>query len=88
MWRVELDARAAKELRHLDRQHQIRIARFLRERVATAEDPRRFGKPLKGQAVALWQYRVGPFRLICAIEDDRLVVLVVRIGDRAEIYDR
>ena len=86
MWKVEFDARAAKELRKLDRQHQHRIVRFLRERIATAEDPRRLGKPLSGQSIPLWRYRVGAFRLICTIEDDVLTVLVVRIGDRREIY--
>lgn len=88
MWKVEIDARAARELRSLDRQHQTRIVRFLRERVATAEDPRRLGRALKGQSVGLWRYRVGSFRLICSIEDERLVVLVIRIGDRREVYDR
>ena len=88
MWRVEFDERAARELRKLDRQHQSRILRFLRERIATEDDPRRLGKALRGQAVGLWRYRVGAFRLICALEDDRLVVLVLRIGDRRDIYDR
>ncbi len=88
MWKVELDARAAKELRNLDRQHQTRIVRFLRERIATAEDPRRLGKPLKGQSVPLWRYRVGAFRLICTIENETFVVLVLRVGDRREVYNR
>ena len=87
-WTVELDAGAAKELRNLDRQHQVRIVRFLRERIATAEDPRRLGRALIGQSAPLWRYRVGPFRLICTIEDDRFVVLVLRIGNRREVYDR
>lgn len=88
MWKVELDARAAKELRKLDRQHQARIVRLLRERIATEEDPRRLGKALQGQSVSLWRYRVGSFSLICTIEDDRLVVLVVRIGDRKDVFER
>jgi mRNA interferase RelE/StbE len=87
-WRIELDARAAKELRNLDRQHQRRIVRFLRERVAIADDPRSLGTPLRGQTADLWRYRVGPFRMICTIEDARFVVLVIRIGHRREVYDR
>jgi mRNA interferase RelE/StbE len=87
-WRIELDTRAAKELRNLDRQHQRRIVRFLRERVAIADDPRSLGTPLRGQTADLWRYRVGPFRMICTIEDDRFVVLVIRIGHRREVYDR
>lgn len=87
-WRVEFDTRAAKELRSLDPPVRERIVRFLRERIAGSEDPRRLGRPLKGQSVPLWRYRVGPYRLVCTIEDDRLVVLVVRVGHRREIYDR
>lgn len=87
-WSVEVDARAARELRKLDRQSQERIVRFLRERVAAADDPRRLGRALKGQSAPLWRYRVGRFRLICSIEDDRLVVLVLRVGDRGRIYQQ
>jgi len=87
-WSVEVDSRAAKELRALDRPARQRILRFLRQRVAGDEDPRRLGRPLKGQSVPLWRYRVGPYRLICCIENDRLVVLVIRVGHRREIYDR
>jgi mRNA interferase RelE/StbE len=86
-WTVELDAGAAKELRKLDRQDQVRIVRYLRERIATAENPRRLGRALKGQATPLWRDRVGPFRPICTIEDDRFVVLVLRIGNRRDVYD-
>ena len=87
-WKVEIDARAAKELRALDRPARVRIVRFLRERIAGGEDPRRTGRPLKGQSAPLWRYRVGPYRLICSIQDDILVVLVVRVGHRREIYSR
>lgn len=87
-WTVEVDARAARELRKLDRDSQQRIVRFLRERIAAADDPRRLGRALKGQSAPLWRYRVGRFRLLCTIEDDRLVVLVLRVGDRGTIYQR
>ena len=81
-WRIELDARAAKELTALDRPVQARIVRFLRERIAGGEDLPRLGRALKGQSVSLWRYRVGSYRLVCSIEDDRLIVLVVRVGHR------
>jgi len=85
-WRIEFDARAAKELRALDRPTRRRILEFLRERVAGDENPRRVGLALKGQATPLWRYRVGDYRLVCSIEDDRLIVLVVRVGHRREVY--
>ena len=86
IWTVEFDDRALRELRKLDPQIQNQILRFLRQRIATSEDPRRFGKPLTGEKLALWRYRIGSYRLICRIEQDRLVVLVLAVGHRREIY--
>jgi mRNA interferase RelE/StbE len=60
--------------------------RYLRERIAGAEDPRRFGQALTGDAKGLWRYRVGDYRIVAAIEDDRFVVLVVTVGHRREMY--
>ncbi len=85
-WTVELDRRAVKELRNLDRDAQRRLLSFLRERVATDQDPRRFGRPLSGESLGLWRYRVGALRLICRIEDARVVVLVLAVGYRKNIY--
>ncbi|HJW79406.1 MAG TPA: type II toxin-antitoxin system RelE/ParE family toxin [Beijerinckiaceae bacterium] len=59
----------------------------MRERIATAADPRRFGKALAGEFAGLWRYRVGDYRLIVSFEDDRLIVLVLRLGHRRTVYD-
>lgn len=85
-WTVEFDDAAAKELRKLDRQVQSDILRYLRKRIATKEDPRRFGKPLYGELSGLWRYRVRDYRMICNIEDDKVVVLVVRLSHRKDVY--
>jgi mRNA interferase RelE/StbE len=86
-WKIELSVEADRQLRKLDPQHAKRILKFLQERVARLNDPRSIGKALQGSRLGeFWRYRVGPFRLICKIEDDRLLVLVLRIGDRKEIY--
>jgi mRNA interferase RelE/StbE len=85
-WRVEFDRDAAKELRKLGEAARRRILRYLRDRIATADDPRRFGKPLAGEFAGLWRYRVGDYRLIVTFEDDRLIVLVLRVA-RREVYD-
>ena len=85
-WTVELDRRAAKELRNLDRDAQRRLLSFLRGRVATDQDPRRFGRPLSGERLGLWRHRVGALCLICQIEDARVVVLVLAVGHRKNIY--
>jgi len=86
-WKIEFSAEADRELGKLDPQHGKRIMKFLRERVAKLEDPRSIGKALQGSRLGeFWRYRVGLFRLICKIEDARLLVLVLRIGDRKGIY--
>lgn len=85
-WTVEVDDRALKELRELDRPDRHRVVRFLRERIAGPEDPRRLGKPLTGTEIRLWRYRVGRFRIICQIDDGRVVVLVLAVGGRDDVY--
>ncbi|MDX1654553.1 MAG: type II toxin-antitoxin system RelE/ParE family toxin, partial [Candidatus Competibacteraceae bacterium] len=81
-WRVEISNTAAKQVQRLDKGTQGRIRQFLRMRIATDEDPRRIGHALQGPYQGLWRYRVGDYRLICRIQDDRLVVLVVTVGHR------
>ena len=85
-WTVELTRTAQKQLRKLDKPAAVRIARFLRERVATPDSPRRLGRALTGHRGELWRYRVGDHRLICSIEDQTVTVLVLDIGHRREVY--
>ncbi len=65
---------------------QESIIRFLRERVRAADNPRQWGKPLHGDKGGLWRYRVGDYRLICDIQDERITVLVVRVGHGKDGY--
>lgn len=85
-WKIEFARSAAKELKALDHNAQRDIRNYLRNRVATDEDPRRFGDPLRKDLTGLWKYRVGNYRIICEIQDNVLVVLVVRIGHRRRVY--
>jgi mRNA interferase RelE/StbE len=86
-WRIEFDPAAAKELRKLDPPVQQRLLGFLRLRVAPLEDPRTIGEALAGERLGtFWKYRVGDWRLICDIQDDRIVVRVLRLGHRREAY--
>ena len=86
-WSVELSVEVDRALGKLDAQHAKRILKFLHERVAKLDDPRSIGKALRGSRLGeFWKYRVGDYRLICKIEDTRLVVLVLRVGHRKEIY--
>jgi mRNA interferase RelE/StbE len=86
-WLIKLDEEAQKDLAKLDKQVARRIMAFLRERVATLEDPRSIGEALKGSKLGeFWKYRVGDYRLISSIEDGALRILVVKIGNRREVY--
>lgn len=85
-YNVELSESADRELAKLDEQPRKRILKFL-QRLARMDDPRSIGEALRGSRLGeFWKYRVGDYRLISNIEDDRLVVLVLRIGHRKDIY--
>ena len=86
-WQIEFDPDAARELRKLDRPVQIRIVGFLRQRVAVLDDPRQIGEALVGARLGnYWKYGVGDWRIICEVEDHRIVVRVLRIGHRGAVY--
>ena len=86
-YNVELSESAERELGKLDAPQAKRILKFLHQRVAKLGDPRSVGEALHGSRLGeFWKYRVGDYRLICKIEDDRLIVLVLRVGHRKEIY--
>ncbi len=85
-WTYRFDERALKELKKLGHPAQQDIVAYLDERVASDADPRRFGKGLKADLSGLWRYRVGDYRIVCQIKDRELVVLVLAVGHRREIY--
>jgi mRNA interferase RelE/StbE len=86
-WTVELDPSSERELGKVDPQHAKRILRFLFERLSHLDDPRSIGEALKGSRFdSLWKYRVGEFRIICSIEDNVSQVLVIKVGNRKEVY--
>lgn len=86
-WLIEFDDKAKKELASLDKTVAKRITAFLRERVAPLDNPRNLGEALKGSKLGdFWKYRVGDYRVIASIEDGALRILVVRIGNRREVY--
>ena len=86
-YNVELSESAERELGKLDAPQAKRILKFLHQRVAKLGDPRSVGEALHGSRLGeFWKYRIGDYRLICKIEDDRLIVLVLRVGHRKEIY--
>ena len=86
-WDYSFDERALRELENLDHQAQSDILAYLDQRIASAENPRRFGKPLRASLAGLWRYRVRDYRLICQIKEQRLHVLVLSVGHRKNVYD-
>jgi mRNA interferase RelE/StbE len=86
-WKIEFQHRAVKQLGKLAKQDANRIVSFLADRVVQDDNPRQTGAALQGSELgSFWRYRVGDYRIICDIQDHKLVVLVVEIGHRREIY--
>ena len=84
---IAFDPEAVKDLKRLDRPVQKRLVEFLKHRVAPLDNPRSIGEALAGAKLgAYWKYRVGDWRIICDIQDHLIVVRVLRIGNRREIY--
>lgn len=86
-WDYKFTAKAFKQLRKLGNEPSRRIVRFLKTRIQGTEDPRQFGKVLKGDLGDFWRYRVDDYRILCRIQDDELIVLVVEVGHRSDVYD-
>ncbi len=86
-WRIELSDLARKNLKQLDPQNAKRILIFLNDRVSQLEDPRSIGEALRGSKLGeVWKYRVGDYRIISSIEDRTVRIIVLRIGNRKDIY--
>lgn len=85
VWRIELSEEAESVLAKMDRQEQMRFDKFFM-RLSERDNPRSLGKALKGPLGVYWSYRVGDYRAICNIHDNVLVIEVIRIGHRREVY--
>ena len=86
VWTVEYTTAVERELSRFDRQIARRIRNYMRDRVATRDNPREIGKALHGRWSGHWRYRVGDYRIICDIQDAALIVLVVEVGGRGDVY--
>jgi mRNA interferase RelE/StbE len=85
-WAIEFSDTAKKQLRKLDKPVARQIVDFMDGRVAPLDDPRSAGKALVGPLGGLWRYRVGDYRVICDLRDATLIVLVLQVGNRREVY--
>jgi mRNA interferase RelE/StbE len=85
-WKIEFEKNATKELKKLDKQTAKRIINFM-IRIQNLDNPRSIGEALKGSSLnAFWKYRMGDYRLICEIRDTTILIIVIKIGHRKEIY--
>ena len=87
-WTVEISDVAERQLRKLDGPVQRRILDWLNDRTEGCKNPRHFGEPLKGDRAGFWRYRIGDYRVLCDIQDEHVVVLVLTIGHRRQVYRR
>lgn len=86
-WRIEYAESVRKSVRRLDRQAQRRLRDFLEVRLARMDNPRQLGAAMQGARYRnLWRYRVGNYRIIAEIDDGRVLILVVRIAHRRDVY--
>ena len=87
VWKIKFSEFSQKQIKKLDKPIAKKILTYLRNRVAMQKDVRVLAKPLLHDKSGLWRYRVGNYRIICKIEEKELIVLVIRLGHRKNIYD-
>jgi mRNA interferase RelE/StbE len=85
-WKIEFIPAAEKELAKLGRAEAKRIIETLKTRIAARDDPRELGSALGGELGGLWRWRIGDYRVVARIEDDRITILVVRVAHRRQVY--
>ena len=85
-WTIEYTDVARTQLRKLTKAAARRILNYMDERIARLEDARSLGEALRGPLGEFWRYRVGDYRIICDLHDQNLRVLVVRLGNRKDVY--
>lgn len=86
-YRIETTARFDKEFKKLDRYTQRMIKGWIDKNLVDTDDPRRHGKGLTANRSGQWRYRIGDYRLICQIDDGKLVILALSVGHRREVYE-
>ena len=88
MYTVHITKEAEKDMKKLDQYSRKIISSWIMKRLEGCDNPRAFGKALTANKKGLWRHRVGDYRIICDIEDDKIIILILAIGHRREIYDK
>jgi mRNA interferase RelE/StbE len=87
-YNVETTAAFDKEFKKLDRPVQKILKAWIEKNLIDCVNPRQHGKALKGNLQEFWRYRVGDYRILAAIQDDRLIILAMSVGHRKNIYEK
>lgn len=87
IYSVELTDRAKKQLKKLDKSTAKLITAWIMKNLQGCENPRQHGKGLTANRSGQWRYRIGNYRLIADIQDDKVLILVLSVGHRKEIYN-
>ncbi len=85
-WHIETTARFDREFKKLDRYTQRMLKAWIEKHLVGCDDPRVYGKGLTANRSGQWRYRIGDYRMICLIEDEKLIILALSIGRRSSIY--
>ena len=85
-WHIETTARFDREFKKLDRYTQRMVKAWIEKHLVGCDDPRVHGKGLTVNRSGQWRYRIGDYRMICLIEDEKLIILALSIGHRSSIY--
>lgn len=88
MYKVRFSESAVKQMAKLDRQTLRVIKNWIVKNLVDTDDPRRHGKPLKGNLSGVWRYRVGDYRLFAEIEDNVLTIFIFEVGHRRDVYKK
>ena len=86
-YHVEFSKSALKEFKKMDRGTAAMILGWVRKNLEGCENPRQHGKGLTANRSGQWRYRIGEYRLIAEIQEDRIVILILHIGHRSEVYN-
>lgn len=85
-YKVEYSKTAQKQIKKLDNYTQVMLMNWITKNLVNCKDPKIHGKALKGNLKGQWRYRVGDYRILCDIEDNKIIILVINVGHRREIY--
>ena len=85
-YQIELTDQFKKEFKKLDKYTQKLLRSWINKNIENIENPRKKGKTLVGNKLGLWRYRIGDYRLICKIEDEKLIILALAIAHRRDVY--